>query len=94
MQVNKMNPNLILRKTASVNYSAADWGLFTQSFSRTVIERVADLLNKRFNLSYNQGMSRDEIVTSMETLMSDFSIYGANDTEPRTALNRLIKAVY
>jgi hypothetical protein len=94
MQVNKLNPNLIVRKTASVNYSASQWGLFTHTFSRTVIERVADLLNKRFNLSYNKGMTQTELVESMESLMSDFSIYGAADTEPRTALNQLIKKVY
>ena len=94
MHVNKMNPNLIVRKTASVNYSASDWGLFTHAFSRTVIERVADLLNKRFNLSFNQGMSKVDLVASMDTLMNDFSIYGASDTEPRTTLNKLIKSVY
>ena len=94
MQVRKMNPDLIVRKTATVNYSASHWGLYTVSFSRVVIERVADLMNKRFNLAFNQGMSKDELEKSMHSLMSDFSMYGANDTEPRAILNKLIKTVY
>jgi len=94
MQVFKPRNNLIIRKQISVNLSAQDWGLHTKSFPRVVVERVADLLNSRFNHTYNKGTDKLTLVQHMHELMTFFGIYGANDSEPRMVLEQLCWEVY
>lgn len=94
MNIANLGTNVRLRSTVSVNLSAADWALYTSGFSRTIIEKVANFLNGRFNYCYNMGLSEAQLKDQMQSLMASMANYGANDTEPRAILEDLCKKVY
>lgn len=94
MNVLKLNNNVHIRKQISVDLSADQWELLTHSYSRPVIEKVANLLNRRLVLSYNSGKSKEEVRLEMTSLMKDFTIYGANDGESHAVLNNLLEKLY
>lgn len=94
MNVTKLSNNISIRKQVSVNLGAAQWGLNTAGFSRIVIEKVADILNRRLVLSFNSGKSRADLEKSMATLMGDFKIYGASSKVSKDTLNKLLNSLY
>jgi hypothetical protein len=77
-----------------VDLSANQWELYTRAYSRTVIERVANILNRRLVLCFNSGNSREQVEASMLALMEDFINYGASDTEPRAFIRQLLDSLY
>jgi hypothetical protein len=94
MNVMKLSNNVSIRKQISVDLSANQWDLYTHSYSRTVIEKVANILNRRLVLAFNSGKRKEEVQSEMLALMDDFSVYGASDTEPRAVLNKLLNSLY
>jgi hypothetical protein len=94
MNVLKLNNNVHIRKQISVDLSADQWELLTDSYSRTVIEKVANLLNRRLVLAYNSGKGKEEVRLEMESLMKDFTIYGANDKYSKIVLTNLLEKLY
>jgi hypothetical protein len=94
MNVTKLTHNISIRKQVSVNLSASQWELSTSGFSRVVIEKVADILNRRLVLSFNSGKSKADVEVSMVALMKDFSMYGANSKPTKVVLDRLLKSLY
>lgn len=94
MNIFSLDTNIRMSAAVNVNLSAQQWELYTESFPRHTIEKVASYLNNRFNQGYNQGMSRGDLEMFVTSLMSTFRIYGAANSEPRAVLNTLLKKVY
>lgn len=80
MNIFTLHPNVKIRCTVQINISAADWGLDTERFSRTIIEKVANSLNSRINLDFNSGKTEEEIRGGFISLANQFEFYGANST--------------
>jgi hypothetical protein len=55
---------------------------------------VANLLNRRLVLAYNSGKGKEEVRLEMESLMKDFTIYGANDKYSKIVLTNLLEKLY
>lgn len=94
MNIFNLDPNVRISSAVNVNLSAQQWDLYTESFPRHTIEKVASYLNNRFNQGYNQGMTKERLSNFMDDLMETFSVYGANDRETRKVLNKLLEQVY
>lgn len=94
MNVSKPHPNIQIRTNVSVNLSAAQWELNTNEYPRSIIERVADLLNKRVANEFNKGESRTQVEISVTALSNSFKIYGATDNKTKQVLNQLLDNLY
>jgi len=94
MNIFSIEKNIRMSTLVNVNLSASQWDLYTESFPRHTIEKVASFLNGRFNQGYNKGMSKEQLKTFMDQLMEQFSIYGANDKDTRKVLGLLLEKVY
>ena len=81
MNVFKPHPNIHIRTTVNVNLSAEQWALKTDKFSRVVIEKVADYLNKRITLEYNKGEPLEGLRGGYNNLRDSFEIYVTPDTD-------------
>lgn len=94
MNVMKVNNNVSIRKQISVDLSASDWKLQTNDFSRLIIEKVANLLNRRLVLSFNTGKSKNEVQIAMKSLMNDFALYGATSKNTTKVLDELLDSLF
>lgn len=94
MNISKPTPNVSIRTTVAINLSAEQWALKTDKFPRTIIERVADILNKRLTLTYNRGESRSDVKQSMQGLARSFEIYGATRPDTEQVLDNLLDQLY
>jgi len=94
MNVMKVNNNVSIRKQISVDLSASDWKLQTNKFSRLIIEKVANLLNRRLVLSFNTGKSQKDVKTEMTSLMNDFALYGATSKDTQKVLSDLLVSLF
>jgi hypothetical protein len=94
MNIAKPHPNVSIRTNINLNFSADQWCLLTDKFPRTVIERVADYLNKRIMLNYNKGEPPETVRLSFESLASDFKVYGATSKDTKKVFDKLISEVY
>jgi hypothetical protein len=63
-----------VRQPASANFTAAEWGLDTQ---KKPAESIAKKLNDTFNLIYNSGGNKIEMIRVMDRLMQQYQDYGA-----------------
>ncbi len=81
MNVFKPHPNIHIRTTVTVNLSAEQWGLRTDEYSRVVIEKVADFLNKRITLEFNKGEPRQCLQGGYNALRDSFEIYITPETD-------------
>lgn len=89
--MNKLN----LRRTISPEFTAEDWDLYTNSsFSSETMNVVAESLNIELANLVNKNNSRYEVELGMSRLMSQFSKYGANDSEPHQLLERVLDAIF
>jgi hypothetical protein len=94
MNISKPSPNVSIRTTVAVNLSAGQWALKTDKFPRTIIEKVADILNKRLTLEYNRGENRIKVKQSMQGLARSFEIYGATHADSEHVLDSLLDELY
>jgi hypothetical protein len=94
MNIAKPHPNISVRTNISVNFSANQWGLLTDKFPRTIIERVADYMNKRIMMNYNKGEPKETVRMAFDTLAQDFKLYGATSKETKKVFDKLIEEVY
>ena len=94
MNVITISPNLRVRSTVAVNYSASEWKLNTREFPRTIIEKVANSLNSRINQDFNSGFSRDVIRSNFRMLTKQFALYGADTKEVHEILDHIMYSVY
>jgi hypothetical protein len=90
MNISKPSPNVSIRTTVS----AGQWALKTDKFPRTIIEKVADILNKRLTLEYNRGENRIKVKQSMQGLARSFEIYGATHADSEHVLDSLLDELY
>lgn len=81
MNITKPHPNISIRTTVSVNFSADQWRLRTNECSRVIIEKVADSFNKRLSSTFNAGFSKNEIMAAYTGLQSEFLPYITAETE-------------
>lgn len=94
MNIFTIDTNVQMSAAININLSAQQWDLYTESFPRHTIEKVATYLNNRFNQGYNRGMKKEQLSGFMNDLMETFSVYGANDRESRKVLEMLLEKVY
>lgn len=94
MNIRKPHPNLTVRSSTSVNFSAAQWGLKTDEFPRLIIEKVASILNGRITREYNRGEPEEHTRSAVVGIMTEFKIYGANDKKPKEFLDRVLRNLY
>lgn len=91
--VNLQN-KVIIRSIVNVNYTPADWGLYTEEFPRAELDRVATYMNKRYNHAYNTNMTTHETIAYMQPMLAMFSKYGAADSAVKEVLYNLIERTY
>lgn len=94
MNIRKPHPNLTIRSSTSVNFSAAQWGLKTDEFPRIVIEKVASYLNNRITREYNHGESEETTRIVCKGLMNEMTLYGANEKKAHDLLEKILKNLY
>lgn len=81
MNVSKPHPNILIRTSVTIDLSAEQWALKTDEFPRTIIEKVADILNKRVTLTFNKGEKAEALQQGYESLKSGFAIYLTQETD-------------
>lgn len=81
MNVFKPHPNIHIRTTVNVNLSAEQWALRTNDYSRVVIEKVADYLNKRITVEFNKGEPLQGVQGGYNSLRDTFEIYITPETD-------------
>ena len=74
-----------------LDLTAEQWDLFTNSMDCT---EAANALNETFKAAFNSGRDAMEIRTIMEIIQSNYSNYGAYDTEPTQVIEALIRKVF
>lgn len=85
-----MMSKLTIRKNVSLDYDEDDWDLYNMRDS----DLIAKILNKTFEEAVNTGLDRRETEIKMHKVMGQYSNYGAYDSEPVRALDRLLEKVY
>lgn len=94
MNITHPHPNVAIKTMISVNFSASQWKLKTEDFPRTVIESVANFLNKRIVMSYNKGGDSNFVRIAFKSLADDFEIYGAKSKETNVVFDKLMKEIF
>lgn len=94
MNIFNIGNNIRMSTLVNINLSASQWDLHVESYPRHTIEKAANYLNNRFNQGYNKGLSKEQLKSSMEEIMSRFDIYGAAEKETRKVLENLLEKVY
>lgn len=92
MNIYKPHPNVSFRTMVTVDLSASQWCLKTDEWSRTIVEQVANYLNKRLTLSFNIGDSKDVVRQHFNALIEQFRLYVTKDTD--CVFESLIDAMY
>jgi hypothetical protein len=78
----------------TANFSADQWGLLTYSFPRDEIENVADALNNALQDYVNNDYTKKETLEGMHKVLSQYSNYGAFDSEVRGFLDVVLEEIY
>lgn len=87
--------NLVIRKHFECNFTPDQWELLTNSFDRTVMDKVANELNKCLQYVANDpNMRRSLAEEFMFEEMKKLSKYGAYDSEPRWFLSTVLDEIY
>lgn len=93
MNVTNPHPNIQIRTSISLNLSASQWSLEVDKFPRTIVEKVADFLNKRVTYEFNKGEPRQKIIDSFDMLAKNFEIYGATSKKTKEVFNGVINKI-
>lgn len=88
------NLTIVIKKDITCNFSADQWGLYTNTFPRDEIEDVANRLNSQLNDYVNSDYTRTETREGMYNFLSKWTCYGAYDTEPRAFLDAVLEEIY
>lgn len=94
MNITKPHPNVAIKTMISVNLSASQWKLSTEDFPRSVIESVANYINKRIMMTYNKGGNKGLVQIAFKSITDDFRIYGATSRETKKVFEKLLKEIY
>lgn len=81
---------LTIRKNVSLDYDEDDWDLYNMRDS----DLIAKILNKTFEEAVNTGLDRRETESKMHKVMEHYKYYGAYDSEPVRALDRLLEKIF
>jgi hypothetical protein len=92
MNISKPHPNVQIYTTVNINLSAKQWCLRTDDFSRVVIEKVADHLNKRVTRDFNQGENYVDLGTRFNYLKNSFEAYITPETDD--TFKSITEAIY
>lgn len=92
MNIYKPHPNVSFRTMVTIDLSASQWCLKTNDWPRTIIEQVANFLNKRLTLSFNIGDSKDNVRQQYNILTEQFNLYVTKDTD--CVFESLVDAMY
>ena len=71
-------------------FAWTDWDLY----EKPGVVVVAQKLNEQLERLVNGDNVRREVEEGMLEFMRDFSVYGANDTEPRAHLQKVLDEIY
>ena len=93
MNIANPHPNIQIRTSISVNFSASQWGLHVDKFPRVIVEKVADYLNKRITVCFNKGEPRSKVELAFELLAKDFTMYGASSAATRKVFTSIMDTV-
>lgn len=88
------NLTIVIKKDITCNFSADQWGLYTDTFPRDEIEEVANRLNNKLNEYANNDYSMKETRDGMFNYLAQWTRYGAFDTEPRMFLETALGEIY
>jgi hypothetical protein len=88
------NLTIVIKKDITCNFSADQWGLYTNSFPRDEIEDVANKLNSQLNDYVNEEYTMTEVRDGMFNYLAKWTRYGAFDTEPRLFLETVLGEIY
>lgn len=88
-------PNLEVRRVIQVRvtFSARQWQLYVEDHP-TESGLAARTLNDKLTFLVNNGVERGEIYRQMFDLMIQFCAVGANDSEPRAFLTRVLNYIF
>lgn len=93
MNITNPHPNIQIRTSISLNLSASQWHLEVDKFPRTIVEKVADFLNKRITTEFNKGEPIEKVKLSFEMAAKGFAIYGAESVKTQEVFANVIKTV-
>jgi|694.fasta_scaffold00037_5 hypothetical protein len=88
------NLTIVIKKDITCNFSADQWGLLTNSFPRDEIEEVANKLNSQLNDYVNNDYSKKDTHDGMFNYLSQWTRYGAFDSEVRGFLDVVLEEIY
>jgi len=80
-----------IKITVSLNLSARDWELYDD---KPHPESVARQINLEVSRAINESTNWFDAFTESEKTLVKFSHYGANDSEPRAMLDKVLTYVY
>lgn len=82
---------LKITKKIELDYNAHEWQLFSDMEGA---EGAAKRLNDTIERYANAGMKKYETRSAVQSLMAELGKWGANDTEPRAVLERILEKFY
>lgn len=84
--------NLEIKRVIKIKawFSAKDWCLYDVEYANV----AAKDLNQTLEEYVNRGESKEAIYMVMHSLMRHHAERGANDTEPRAFLDRVLAEIY
>lgn len=88
------NLTIVIKKDITCNFSADQWGLYTNSFPRDEIEEVANKLNSQLNDYVNNDYTMKETRDGMFNYLAQWTRYGAFDSEVRDFLDVVLEEIY
>ena len=88
------NLTIVIKKDITCNFSADQWGLLTNTFPRDEIEEVANKLNNQLNEYVNNDYTMKETRDFMFNYLSQWTRYGAFDSEVRGFLDVVLEEIY
>ena len=83
--------NVTISKRITLDLSPEDWELYTNMKG---VNGASKFLNLNITDCLNNAKSKEEALTSSMHFLERMSDYGANDTEPRYVLRRIVNLFF
>lgn len=93
MNITNPHPNIQIRTSISLNLSASQWNLEVDKFPRTIVEKVADMLNKRVTTEFNKGEPIEKVQMAFNEAAKGFAMYGAESEKTKAVFSNVIKTI-
>jgi hypothetical protein len=74
----------------SVGFTKQDWKLYDVEYANIAAARLNDTLSAHVN----RGAEETAVREAMHRVMADHSEFGANDTEPRAFLEKVLDEIF